>query len=399
MSRFLQKLFCWYAGNARDFPFRHTNDPYLIWLSEIIMQQTRIEQGVPYYNKFTEAYPAVDDLAAAREDEVLKQWQGLGYYSRARNLHSTAKEIVVKYGGTFPVTYNELRSLKGVGEYTASAIASVCFGLPCPVMDGNVIRFITRHFGIESDVSKASTKKEIFNVLMRLMEEREEEREKVRDEEREEIREKNRNEFAIKNSGIQGSGNSQNSASGFHLSFSGLFNQAMIEFGAMYCIPRNPDCQACIFHSTCYAFQNDIVASLPLKKQPKELRTRYLNYLLVHIHGNNGIYFTKRTGNDIWKGLYEFPLIETSTAMPPGRLMKTDEWQQYFRLSQVTVMQMTRSATHLLSHQKIKARFIDLEISGNYAGPGELIPHSEIHKLPVPRLIEKYLMDNTGLLF
>jgi A/G-specific adenine glycosylase len=362
MNRFLQKLFSWYDDNARDFPFRRTNDPYLIWLSEIIMQQTRIEQGVPYYNKFTEAFPAIDDLAAAGEDEVLKQWQGLGYYSRARNLHWTAKEIVVKYGGTFPGTYEEIRSLKGVGDYTASAIASVCFGLPCPVMDGNVIRFITRHFGIESDVSTASAKKEILAVLSRLMNEL--------------------NETEVSSSSVNG-----------------LFNQAMIEFGAMYCIPRNPGCQACIFNFTCYAYQNGIVTLLPRKKQPKELRTRYLNYLVMHIHGKNGIYFTKRTGNDIWKGLYEFPLIETSDAMSPGKLMKSGEWQQYFRLTPVTVRSATRSVTHLLSHQKINARFIDLVISGPYFGPGELIPHSDIHKLPVPRLIEKYLTGETRLLF
>jgi len=378
MNAFLQKLLHWYADNARDFPFRQTKDPYLIWLSEIIMQQTRIDQGVPYYNKFVEASPSVTDLAAANEDDVLKTWQGLGYYSRARNLHTTAKEIVVKYGGNFPGTYEELRALKGVGDYTASAIASVCFGLLHPVMDGNVNRFISRHFGIESPVNKAATKKEIFNVLMRLMEESEEDR----------------SEFASHDSGIRLFGYSQKSAPDSHPSFSGLFNQAMIEFGAMYCIPRNPACPACIFNSTCYALQHDKVSVLPRKKQSVELRPRYLNFLVVQIAGTKGYYFRKRSENDIWKGLYEFPLIETSKARSLENLMKSTGWKQYFGKTAINVRQMSSSVTHLLSHQKIIARFIDIEISQPVSGLCKYILLSEIHKLPVPRLIEKYLNND-----
>jgi A/G-specific adenine glycosylase len=368
MNDFLQKLFQWYADNARDFPFRRTKDPYLIWLSEIIMQQTRIGQGVPYYNKFVEAFPTVNDLAVAGQDEVLKQWQGLGYYARARNLHTTAKEVVVKYGGTFPETYEELRALKGIGDYTAAAIASVCYGLPHPVMDGNVIRFITRHFGITGSIDTARTKKKILKMLQRLMEDREEDY------------------FTISPS--------------HHLTispFSGTFNQAMIEFGAMYCTPRNPDCPKCIFKSSCYASEHGMAGQLPKKKQPQVLRSRYFHYLVIQIRGKKGFYFRKREGDDIWKGLYEFPLIETSRALSLKTLMKSREWEQLFSQVTIKVKPGTRAVTHLLSHQKIITRFYNVEISGPVSWPGDFIPQSEINKLPVPRLIERYLNSHPFL--
>jgi len=354
MTGFLKKLISWYQANARDLPFRHTKDPYLIWLSEVIMQQTRIDQGVPYYDKFIKVFPTVLDLANAREDEVLKQWQGLGYYSRARNLHSTANEVVEKYAGRFPETYDGLRSLKGIGDYTAAAIASVCFGLPHPVMDGNVIRFITRHFGITASVDLTAAKKEIIKVLTSLMD------------------------------GIQRSRN---------LWDPGLFNQAMIEFGAICCIPRNPGCNRCIFKTSCYARRNGMVGELPLKKQQKPLKPRYFNYLVIRVGWGGGLYFNKRSENDIWKGLYEFPLIETPGSATLTTLMNSADWKKYFAFVQFSVLGQTKAISHLLSHQKIIATFFSIKIEKPYKQFGSLIPPEKMHELPVPGLIERYFKD------
>ena len=353
MTDFLHKLFSWYQANSRDFPFRQTTDPYLIWLSEVIMQQTRIEQGVPYYIRFSSVFPTVHDLAAAKEDEVLRQWQGLGYYSRARNLHTTANEIVEKYGGRFPGTYEELRSFKGIGDYTAAAIASVCFGLPYPVMDGNVTRFITRHFGISGPSDKAETKKEIMDVLTRLM-----------------------NDFR---ESFPGSPNP------------GMFNQAMIEFGAIYCVPRNPVCSGCIFRTSCFAILHDIVDKIPLKKPQQPLKPRYFNYLVIQVRGRKGLYLHKRTENDIWKGLYEFPLIETSRTVTFPRLMNSASWKEYFGTTIVKVLGQTTAISHLLSHQKIIAKFFSLEIDKPSAKFGILIHTKKINELPVARILEKFI--------
>ncbi|MCX6286989.1 MAG: A/G-specific adenine glycosylase [Bacteroidetes bacterium] len=358
MTDFLDKLLSWYEANARDFPFRRTKDPYLIWLSEVIMQQTRIDQGVPYYNKFVKAFPSVQSLAGAGEEEVLKQWQGLGYYTRARNLHSTANEITEKYGGKFPETYEGLRSLKGIGDYTAAAIASVCFGLPHPVMDGNVIRFVTRHFGITGAVDEAGTKKEILEVLSELM----------------------------------GYCDERNHA--ITPSWPGTFNQAMIEFGATYCVPRNPNCQDCIFNASCYALQYGMVDSLPEKKQQQPLRPRYFHYLVIRVRGRKGLYFRKRTENDIWKGLYEFPLLETSKPVSLPRLMNSLEWKQYFGKTPVKILSQTGSINHLLSHQKIIATFYSMEIEQPSEKFGALIHPKNIHELPVARILEKYIEDH-----
>ncbi len=404
MTDFLNKLLSWYQSNARDFPFRQTTDPYLIWLSEVIMQQTRIEQGVPYYNSFVKVFPTVHDLAGASEEEVLKQWQGLGYYTRARNLHATANEIVEKYGGRFPENYENLRELKGVGDYTAAAIASVCFGQPHPVMDGNVIRFITRHFGITDAVDLAAAKKEIMEVLDELMEnvqvlwEVSSATELLRP-----------TIGLLPKSGkpltsslprltlteASPSGDpaavpdaTEPSHNPFH---PGLFNQAMIEFGATYCVPRNPNCRECIFNESCYALKYGMVDKLPLKKQQQALKSRYFHYLVISVRGKKGIYFRKRTENDIWKGLYEFPLIETSKPVTLPRLLNSIEWKQHFGKTPLKILSQTGSASHLLSHQKISATFYRLEIEKPSDKFGSLIHPKNIHELPVARIIEKYL--------
>jgi len=373
MADFLDKLLSWYNANARDFPFRQTTDPYLIWLSEIIMQQTRIEQGVPYYNKFADVFPTIHDLAGASEEEVLKQWQGLGYYSRARHLHATANEIVEKYNGKFPGTYEELRALKGIGDYTAAAIASVCFGLPHPVVDGNVTRFITRHFGITGAVDKAETKKEILEVLTGLM-----------SDDRCQMTDISNPPSVI----------SHQSSVNCHPP-SGTFNQAMIEFGAIYCVPRNPNCGECIFSDSCYALKYGMVEKLPLKKQQQALRPRYFHYLVISVRDRNGWYFRKRRENDIWKGLYEFPLIETSKPVTLPRLMSSADWKQLFGKTEFVVKGQGNATTHLLSHQKIIAKFYSLELESPSEKFGTLIHPKKMHELPVPRIMERYLNRDT----
>jgi len=362
MINFLNTLLAWYKANARDFPFRRTTDPYLIWLSEIIMQQTRIGQGVPYYDKFVRVFPTVEALAGASEEEVLKQWQGLGYYARARNLHSTAREVVEKYGGKFPQTFDGLRTLKGVGDYTAASIASVCYDQPHPVMDGNVIRFMTRYFGITGAVDKAGTKKEILSVLEELM-----------------------SDVGCQTSDIP------HPASCIKHTPSGTFNQAMIEFGATYCVPRNPDCNNCIFKTSCYALKHGMVNKLPLKKQPPPLKPRYFNYLVIRIKEKNGLYFWKRSGNDIWKGLYEFPLIETSKPVSLPGLLNSPEWKQLFGKTRVKILSRTKAKSHLLSHQNIIVTFCSLEIEKPLKKLGNLIRPQKINELPVPKIIERYL--------
>ena len=443
MAGFLEKLFHWYDKNARDFPFRHTRDPYLIWLSEIIMQQTRIEQGVPYYDKFVNVFPGVHDLAAASEEEVLKQWQGLGYYSRARNLHSTANEVVEKYAGRFPETYDGLRSLKGVGDYTAAAIASVCFGLPHPVVDGNVIRFITRHFGITGTVEKAGVKKEIQDVLMRLMGEVSglsgcsSATELIRPtigsipkpgkpfassllcmaftepspggdpasvpDATEQPDNPSKPDFAtslprhLATSEEEQPGAPVKSDFATSLpryfatsSLPGLFNQAMIEFGAMYCVPRNPECGACIFSNSCYALKHNMVGQLPVKKQQQALRSRYFNYLVISVKGREGFYFRKRSENDILKGLYEFPLIETSGAVSPRKLKSSPGWEKLFGRSRADLISYTSDIIHILSHQKIITKFFSIEIKKPSEKIGILVHPEKIAELPVARIIEKY---------
>ena len=372
MVDFVSRLSSWYQTNARDFPFRRTTDPYLIWLSEVIMQQTRIEQGVPYYNKFADVFPTVNDLAAASEDEVLKQWQGLGYYSRAHNLHTTANEIVEKYDGKFPETYEGLRALKGIGDYTAAAIASVCFGLPHPVMDGNVIRFITRHFGITGPIDQAAVKKEIMEVLNGLMEQIQDAGYKMQD-------------AGCRMQDIL------HPESHIPHPTSGTFNQAIIEFGATYCTPRNPNCGECIFNESCYALKYGMVEKLPFKKQQQPLKPRYFHYLVIQARGKKGMYFRKRTENDIWKGLYEFPMIETTKTINLPRLMNSPEWKQLFGTSQVKMISQSTQVSHLLSHQKINARFYTIEIEKTSEKFGNFMSPDRIHELPVAKIIEKFL--------
>lgn len=326
------KLINWYRENKRELPWRNTTDPYKIWLSEIILQQTRVQQGLPYYEKFTNQFPTINDLADASEQDVLLLWQGLGYYSRARNMHYTAKMIVDKYNGNFPENHNEILALKGVGEYTAAAIASFAFDKAYPVLDGNVFRFISRLFGIEKPIDTSTGKKEITNALDLIF-------------------------------------NTQKPA---------LFNQAIMEFGATHCTPKKPKCDTCIFNMQCEALGSKKVMSIPVKKgKTKILKVNHTYMCFIH---DNKTYIEKRTAG-IWKNLYQFPLIEEDIK-PDGitkivnRYLKTPS---KFEISDVF------DSTHILSHRKIQASFYTIHLDTS-----PIFLKNNIFEIPLADLTTRY---------
>ena len=303
------KLINWYQVNKRELPWRNTTDPYKIWLSEIILQQTRVQQGLPYYEKFTNQFPTINDIAVASEKDLLLLWQGLGYYSRARNMHHTAKMIVDKYNGDFPENHDEILALKGVGEYTAAAIASFAFDKPHPVLDGNVFRFISRLFGIEKPIDTITGKKEITKALDLIF-------------------------------------NPQKPA---------LFNQAIMEFGATQCTPKKPKCNTCIFNIQCEALRSKKVMSIPVKKgKTKILQVNHTYMCFIH---NNRTYIEKRTAG-IWKNLYQFPLIEDD--IKPGEITKIIN--KYLNKPTKFEISDVFESKHILSHRKILASFYKIHL-------------------------------------
>ena len=338
----------WYNRNKRELPWRGTLTPYNIWLSEIILQQTRINQGYDYYLKFIESYPSVIKLAEAPIDEVLKLWQGLGYYSRARNLHETAQKIAFEFQGEFPPTYCELIKLKGIGPYTAAAIASICFREPVPSIDGNVYRFLSRYFGIELSITSGGGLKEYQNRAMSIMD--------------------------------------QNNP--------GNHNQAMIDFGALQCVPVHPDCNICPLKRSCYAYLHDMVKEFPPKQIKINLKKRYFNYLVIQL--NSRFIIGQRTDNDIWKMLFEFPLIETKKIISAILLMKSKAWKELFPVkTNLKILNISDIYKHILSHQVIYARFIRLETDKFPAVLSDKfmeVEKTDLGKYAIPRLIEKYLL-------
>src|SRR5690554_5706333 len=262
---FSQKLISWYSEHKRELPWRNTKDPYKIWLSEVILQQTRVAQGLPYYENFINTFPTVFDLAKADEQQVLKIWQGLGYYSRARNLHHTAQYISENLNGIFPDNYKDLLKLKGVGSYTAAAIASFSNDEAVAVLDGNVYRVLSRYFGIETDISSSKAKKEFQELANEVLDQKQ----------------------------------------------PSLFNQAIMEFGALQCVPKNPNCEVCVLNDSCFALKEKKVDKLPVKLKKTKVTQRFLNYLVFLDENKNSI-INKRTQNGIWKNLYEFPLLEVT---------------------------------------------------------------------------------------
>ena len=344
-------LLAWYPRHRRDLPWRGTQDPYAIWLSEVILQQTRVAQGLPYYLDFLTSYPTVQALAAAPEQEVLRHWQGLGYYSRARNMHHTAQQVVAEFGGHFPATYAGLRQLKGVGPYTAAAIASFAFDEAVAVLDGNVFRVLARVFGLHSDIAAPSSRKE-FQALADL-----------------------------------------------HLppAHAAEFNQAIMEFGALQCTPAKPDCLFCPLQSHCWAFQHGQVAVLPIKAKAKAARTRYFHYLVLR--HDEQLYLKARPAGDIWQGLYDFALAETDRAELPAAevLRHVAALGGQLDTSRVAEDRPAPALRHVLSHQKLEARFHAVELAAALP-PAALrdtglraYSAAEIEALPKPVLISKYL--------
>lgn len=347
---FSRSLVSWYKQNKRDLPWRGEKDPYKIWLSEIILQQTQVAQGLGYFERFVEKYPTVGQLATAPEDEVLKLWQGLGYYSRARNLHHSAKTIVKDFKGKFPNIFLNIRSLKGIGDYTAAAIASFAFNLPHAVVDGNVYRLLARVFGIDTPIDRGPGKKQFSELAARLLDE--------------------------KNPGIH--------------------NQAIMEFGSQYCKPVNPDCPNCVFNSRCRAFAEKRVHELPVKVKKTKIRARYFNYLVVS-DKKGRIIVNKRKESDIWKGLYEFCLLETDKEKELKELMKQKEFHTYCAPG-FTIKHASKTYKHILSHQHLYARFYVVTTphhsAANANGKKTLTTDKHrLHELAFPRLIEKFLSD------
>ncbi len=345
-----QKIVDWYAINKRNLPWRYTKDPYKIWVSEIVLQQTRVEQGLNYYLRFIDRFPSVESLASANEDEVLKYWQGLGYYSRARNLHFSAKYIVESLNGKFPNTFAELKKLKGVGDYTAAAIASFAYNEKVPLVDGNVYRVLSRLFAEGTPIDTSNGKK-LFSELA--------------------------NELLSKQEAQ-------------------VFNQAIMEFGALQCKPSAPDCDQCPIQTNCLSFAEKKIAAYPVKSKKVKVRKRFLNYLFI-ADGEN-TFLKKRNSNDIWKGLFEFPLIETKSKVSLKTLSKTKEWVNLFNNLEVTVIEESEAIKHQLSHQQLIVLFFKLKINGaieknNRLSEFQCTPILTINKYAVPKVIENYLKE------
>lgn len=336
-------LLSWYSENGRELPWRSTRDPYKIWLSEIILQQTRVEQGRAYYHAFTENYQDVQALAEAPQEEVLKTWQGLGYYSRARNLHATAKEVWENRGGRFPSTAKELLQLKGVGPYTAAAIASIAFDEDVPVIDGNVYRWITRLFGIEAPIDQKEGQKAVGEIA---------------------------NQLLPKGRAAD-------------------FNQAMMDFGSQVCSPKNTQCAICPFKENCVAFDKDLVQILPIKAKKTKVQTVYLHYYVIEVDGQ--VLLKQRPNKGIWAGLYDFPLIESEQAWDIDKSMV--ELENLFNISIEQIEDVSEEMKHLLSHRKMLARFYRVKPSEKPKSNPQLsvwVKVKDVHKKPLPKLIENY---------
>lgn len=348
---FSKKIISWYEENKRDLPWRHTRDPYKIWLSEIILQQTRIVQGLPYYNRFVENFPDINSLASAKEDRVLRLWQGLGYYSRARNLHACAKKIKNELEGIFPQTFEGLKKLPGIGAYTAAAIASFAFHQPVAVVDGNVYRVLARVFGYDHDISSNEGKAFFYEKANKLIDAQQPD----------------------------------------------IFNQALMEFGAMQCTPQNPKCHSCIFIKSCIAYQKGMQGLLPVNEKKQVIKKRYFTYIVIECRGR--LLMRKRQHGDIWNGLYDFFLIESPRLSKPEKTLKENASLNRFHPTQVSVLYK-----HVLSHQHLMTRFIWIKISGDRtvkqfmkANALKFYSKKEVANLPKPILVTRFLHESNYL--
>jgi A/G-specific adenine glycosylase len=343
MADFHRLTIDWYRQNKRDLPWRNTKNPYKIWLSEIILQQTRVDQGMNYYLKFIRNYPTIFDLANANEHEVLNDWQGLGYYSRARNLHFTAKHIASELNGIFPNQYSEIIKLKGIGEYTAAAISSFSFDLPHAVLDGNVYRVLSRVFDIATPIDSTEGKKEFQNLANELIDK-------------------------------------DNPA---------IYNQSIMEFGAMLCTPVNPNCENCPLTEKCLSFANNTIKERPLKEKKTKVRNRYFNFAIFK--ENDQILIEKRTSKDIWQHLYQFPLYETE------KEMSNEDAISFFQETiDLNPSDFSKPIKHILSHQRIFTVFYIFNQLPNKKGKNWIqIDKSLIDNYPLPRVIDRFLEDYT----
>jgi len=353
---FSKLIIKWYNKNKRDLPFRKTKDPYRIWLSEIILQQTRVSQGLPYYERFESLFPTIHHLAKAKEDVVMKAWQGLGYYSRARNLHHAAKHVSTELKGKFPSSFEEIKKLKGIGDYTAGAIASLAFNKPHVVVDGNVFRVISRYFGIKTPIDSSQGKKEFTRKAEELLDRKN----------------------------------------------PGTFNQAVMEFGALQCVPQNPDCKKCVLQKSCKASSKNLVDVLPIKLKKTKSRTRYFNYLVFRQKGK--IMIRRRTENDIWKNLYDFPMIETQKEIKPIPALHKGKGENKLLVppfgKDLGWAISSKLFKHILSHQTIFARFWEVKQSGSkkylYKGKSWYVNENQLNKYAFPRLIERYFQEKSA---
>ena len=338
---FSNTLINWYLQNKRELPWRKTKNPYFIWLSEIMLQQTRVAQGLSYYLKFTTTFPTVFDLAKADESTVLKMWQGLGYYSRARNLHFTAKYIANELNGVFPTTYTEIIKLKGIGDYTAAAIASFSFDEPKAVVDGNVYRVLSRYFGIDTPINSSAGIKAFKTLADSLL----------------------------------------------HKKDPANYNQAIMEFGAIQCKPKNPLCMFCPLADSCVALQKNTVEKLPVKEKKIKIKKRYFNYIVIKTDDHKTI-LSERKGKGIWQGLYQFPLIESNKIIGMNDLMATQEFQNLFPEETTVSLFNKKEIVHKLSHQHLYTQFWIVEIKRLKAANTQW---SRVEKYPVPVLIANFL--------
>lgn len=339
---FKDKLINWYSNNKRELPWRETCNPYHIWLSEIILQQTQVKQGLPYYEEFVANYPTVFDLASASETSVLKLWQGLGYYSRARNLHTTAKHITTELKGHFPDNYKDLLKLKGVGDYTASAIASIAFNEVAAVVDGNVYRVLSRYFGIETAINSTKGIKEFKTLASSLIDKEQ----------------------------------------------PATYNQAIMEFGALQCKPKNPNCEVCPLKESCVALQKNKVATLPLKLKKTKVTTKYFNFL-VCIDAHNKIVFEKRTNKGIWQNLYQFPLIESKKNLNADEFHLLDLDGSFLKTMPFDyALYNDKPIVHKLSHQHLYTKFWIVEVEQL---PKDAITVDSLATYPAPVLISDFI--------
>ncbi len=345
MEQFARIVESWYDAHKRDLPWRRVSDPYLIWISEIILQQTRVAQGYDYFMRFAGSFPTVEALACASEDEVLKAWQGLGYYSRARNLHETAR-VIRANGGKFPDTYEEIRALKGVGDYTAAAICSIAYNLPYAVVDGNVCRVLSRWKGLEVPVDTARGKKAVVRLANDLLDR-------------------------------------ENPS---------VYNQALMDFGALQCTPQRPDCTACPLAATCKACKDSMTGLLPVKSRKARVSVRFFNYM--YVRAGEYTYIHRRPAGDIWHNLYEFPMIETERELNEDELLASSRLNAWLgRAPVISSRCLDKNVRHVLSHRVLYAAFYELvlpEDAAAFAG-FERIRIEDLIKYPVSRLIDRFL--------